>query len=688
MVVSKLDNSISYPEIKSIDPDDLSKESDLYQIEIKGLDVIVAIGNAKNTFEDKNIIYFPIYLLKSNNKAIQIGVYEILANNILSYMDDDSLNVDKLNEPLIYTFATKPMIEKIRLIPEKEESEQDDASSIASTVSNLGKGVNSDSDSDSDSDQEGTFITNNEILIPALRQDLFIATKGVPIMASLPEETAAISKEIKRKYKKNKTDKWINQFMKNKYYDILNNEDEGKTGECLFAIIRDAFSQIGQQTSIKKLRMKLSGEIDEPTFLHYKEQYDMYNTSLVTLATDMKELVKENMALSERFSKTLDRDSQRKIADQVKSTKAQHTKLAHKKQMIGQLFNESKFMKGISTLEQFKHKMNTCEFWADTWAISTLERVLNVKFILLSVEAYKAKDLNGVLQCANSLNDSVLINKGQFEPEYYILAECNGPHYKLLSYHKKPIFTFSELPYDVKKMVVDKCLEKNAGTFSIIPDFERFKHNTLKLVDPVPTFSDDTSEAKIRGLCDDNIVLAFYNKSSSKPLPGKGSGENIPPQCIIDFANLAQVTDWRKKLSDFWVQPFTLDNHKWASVEHYYQACKFKKNNPEFYLSFSLDSGTELSKNPEMAKGAGSKSGKFNKELIRPKEVIIDPDFFGKNSERAIQEAQFAKFTQNMDLIQLLLNTNNAKLIHNKSAKLPEVHDNLMIIRDKLRKAQ
>ena len=53
MVLSKLNSDVSYPELKSVDSGDLKTEANLYQLEIKEIDVIVAIGNAKNTFEDK-----------------------------------------------------------------------------------------------------------------------------------------------------------------------------------------------------------------------------------------------------------------------------------------------------------------------------------------------------------------------------------------------------------------------------------------------------------------------------------------------------------------------------------------------------------------------------------------------------------------------------------------------------------
>ena len=94
MVLSKLDSDVSYPELKSIHSGDLKTEADLYQLEIKNVDVIIAIGNPKNIYEDKNILYFPIYLVKYNNKVIQIGVYEIKASDYISYLDNyNNLNI-------------------------------------------------------------------------------------------------------------------------------------------------------------------------------------------------------------------------------------------------------------------------------------------------------------------------------------------------------------------------------------------------------------------------------------------------------------------------------------------------------------------------------------------------------------------------------------------------------------------
>ena len=682
MVLSKINSDVSYPELKSVDYGDLKTEASLYQIEIKDVEIVIAVGNAKNTFEEANIFYFPIYLVKNNNKVIQIGLYEIEASNYINYLDDfNNLDVEKLDEPLVYKFVTKDMLERLRMVPDvplirKEGIDKEEGEIVESEEME-------DEKNGKENREKNEQLQIETYEIPKEREDIFILTKGIPLPPLLVEETLKKAKDIRAKHKVEASENWIQKFMENNYYSVTDNEGGG---DCLFATIRDAFSSIAQQTSVNKLRKKLSDEATDKIFMNYKEHYDMYNQTIIEETNKIKELSIEYTKIREKFNNTLDRNEKKFFAEEAKKVQDVHDKMIADKKITSQIISEFKFMKDIDTLDKFKKKIRSCEFWAETWAISTMERILNIKFIILSSEAYKSGDTKNIMQCGQ-LNDEYLENKGIFYPEFYIIVDYTGSHYKLISYKKKSIFKFQEIPYDIKKLIVDKCLEKNAGVFALIPDFQKFKASLQKNVIKEGQYDfQELSEAKLRGMYDDNVVFVFYTKSSDKPLPGKGAGEKIPGEKIKDFSNLASMSQWRKKLDDSWVQPFTLDNHKWASVDHYYQGSKFKKMHPEFYLSFSLDSGTELSKNPDMAKAAGSKNGKLKGELLRPVEVSIDPDFFGKRNKQETYNAQYAKFTQNEDLKALLLASKDAKLTHYNKGSPPEVLDDLMIIRDKIRR--
>ena len=677
MVLSKINKDVSYPELKSVDQNDLKLEANLYQIELKEIDVIIAIGGGKNTFEDKNILYFPIYLVKYNNKVVQIGVYEIKASDYLSYFDEgDNLDVERMGDPLIYSFATKEFLNKLRLKPDvpirrlKEDAVEEKAEGTAAEETDEG---------------EQEIVEYNEYYeIPKEREDIFIMTKGIPLPPLLREETKKQSKDIKEKYHESPQDTWIEKFMKNNNYTITDNEGGG---DCLFATIRDAFSSIVQQTSVNKIRKKLSDEATQDNFLNYKEQYDMYTAELIRETNAIKELAATYLALKQRHIEIIDRNELKLISNEAKKVKTEHDQLVKQKRVTTEMLKEYKFMKGVDTLDAFRAKIRKCEFWGDTWAISTLERILNIKFIIMSSELYKSGDLKNVVQCGQ-LNDNILQERGRFTPEFYIIIDHTGSHYKLVGYKKKMIFKFTEIPYDVKKLIAERCIEKNAGPFSIIPDFQKFKSKNVKTPSvEKETVYDDISESKLRGLYNDDIVFQFYSKSVDKPLPGRGSGEKIPNDRMKEYSELATIPQWRKKLSNFWVEPFTLDNHKWATVEHFYEASKFKKGHPDFYLSFSLDSGTDLSKDPLMAKGAGGKTGKYKGELFRPIEVVVDADFSGQRSRKALYDAQYAKFTQNEELKRLLLGTNDAKLVHFVKGAEPDVFDELMLVRDKIRRA-
>ena len=715
MVKSRVNPLINYAESRRIDDHDNNYEASIYTIDLFNKKITVAIGQLKDMYQKEyGIVYYPIYLVQNKKTVLQLGIFEVTESNLVNIIDEDGdLDLDAIGDPLIFSFINNNrelLTKRMRVIATNTTTSDDSDRDSSDSHSD-----SSDSDSDSSDSvkkwKEARQNARDKIAtIEKMRRDKEQATINKLDKAKRESEIVAIAKDIvdgkyapirqqtkddaeneQKEFKSDIDSSWIEKYMKSNNYNLVDNEGGGN---CLFAVIRDGLVRIDKKLSIKSLnvkdlRDKVANEATEEIFQNYKKFYDDFRDESMRNSAETVELIKKMRQLKSQLGSSTDRSKHLAVLKEAPAIKADIDRLNAQKRVLNGLMDEYRFMKNITTLAEFKALIQTCEFWAETWAISTLERLLNIKLIIFSEEEYDAGDTNNVIQCGQ-LNDTVLETAGKFTPDYYILVDYNGSHYKLITWKKRGAMEFKELPYKVKELVADKCMERQAGPFYLIPDFKDF-NNSLKqpeaqLIEGVI----NQEENKIieieadKSLFDDDIVFQFYNKSNDKPLPGKGNGEKIPLDKVKDFSELSQIVSWRKKLSNFWDEnEMQIDGKKWKSVEHYYQASKFVEGNPEFYAQFSLDSGSELSKDVAMANAAGGKTGRLGAIVLRAKTIKMDKDF-EKNSEAIMEKAQYIKFSENQGLKNLLKLTGKAKLLYYRRAAEPEIFYTLMKIRNRL----
>jgi predicted NAD-dependent protein-ADP-ribosyltransferase YbiA (DUF1768 family) len=211
------------------------------------------------------------------------------------------------------------------------------------------------------------------------------------------------------------------------------------------------------------------------------------------------------------------------------------------------------------------------------------------------------------------------------------------------------------------------------------------------LIENISRFLEDIENMEfMKKLYDDRIVFCYLSNIDTSPFPGTGEHEDILEVYKSDYEELSLINEWRHKLSNFWIQPFYLLGKKWASVEHFYQALKFKNTNIEFFNTFSLDSNSELSKDPILAKFMGSESNKKRKwkgqKIRRDPSILIDPEFYSTNMhKKAILVGNLAKYYFNEDLKEMLLLTKHSKLVHpvykNGGSFTVEIMYSLMYVR-------
>jgi predicted NAD-dependent protein-ADP-ribosyltransferase YbiA (DUF1768 family) len=754
MVLSKINDEISYQELKTIDENDKGRDVTMFQINLYKIPVVIALGDIKYTFIEQNVLFSPVYLvIDDSNKIYQVGVYEFPSQKLENLKDEDGdLDISLIDGPLLHSFVDKPYVEKCMknevLFPDYDSGDDEDEEGGKDEDDKDGEEELESLDEDSEDDEEGDEgkdvkrgLKNPPPVLIELQiedDDDDFTQKG--------EEDKDDKKEQKKYRKPGKSEsQWIEHFMHNNNYGI---KDNPGAGDCFFYTIRDAYKSINMDASVKNLREILVQKTDGSVFTNYKERHDMIANEIKILKRQLPndkkrkaKLAKEFNTLAKEVKKEKDVPTKTKKTKKAKEMKKAHKTLGEEVKRKQREFKEAernyqdiRWFKNIQNVEQLKAKFKTCNFWADTWAISTLELEINTKIIILSSDEYKHGNYGSVVKCGDFVPNSIE-KKGYFKPKYYIIVEHTGNHYKLITYKDKKIYRFHEIPFGMKRKIVDKCMKsKGKSLYNYIPKFSKMIGETIEIpveekkqdnptivvetevgdddVDGEPVMQTPTPEDQ--DLFNDNTIFYFHSGSANKK-PGKGRGkianEKIKDEDTEKFSELEKIKDWRKILSNMYIKPkenskvvplFELDGLKWASVEHYYHANKFKKNNKDYYRLFSIDSDSQIMDDPKKALGAGGKTGivrgknpddpKKKKVLFRrPRDVVMDEDFEdGRNKEIVMEKGQQAKYEQDELSRQVLLSTKDAKLVHfvksRGTPKDPIVFYDTMRIRHRLKK--
>ena len=538
----------------------------------------------------------------------------------------------------------------------------------------------------------------------------------------------------------------------NNNYDLQDNDGGG---DCLFYTVRDAFKSIGVDMNIDKQRELVSDSIDKEQFNHYKSLYTDLNKSIEDNERKVEKLVKINRETKVEFDTIMKKLETKKIKADGKLKKELrkkardiHSENTKNKKIIKDARKENDnsiitlsdftFMKGVKSLDKLKDIVKTCNFWADSYAIHQLELSLNIKIIILQSNYYHQGRPELVLQCGDMVPEKIEKDK-IFKPRYYVLVDHTGDHYKLIVYKEKRILRFHDIPYEIKNEIINKCmLSKGKNIYNYIPKFSDMigvKLEDDKQAEPKTNLEKEkkkeeeeenklledeiTEEVEVKptpspqedaDLYDENIEFIFKS-TSPNVAPGKYKStikkeddwsEKLPSVQKNEFDELSQIKDWRRVLSNFWTAPFTDDEGlQWQTVEHYFHAHKFMKNNREFAEKFSLKSGSEICRDPKIAKNVGGKTGKYldksgdRKRYVqyRPKNIIMEEEFYDgtpSKAEQILEKGQQFKYDQDELSKKVLLLTKNAKLVHlqtrrGKSSELIPFYDT-MRIRKKLRR--
>ena len=210
---------VEYKTHYGIDNDDIDYDTSVYDYDMNGIIIEIALGKIKYTFSSKGILFCSIYLVINDTPNSRIGVFEIRESEILNSIVDDDLELEKGN---IIMFASSRYINRMleKQIPDEKPIQDTQVEKAmqpeveTSDVMNLVIGVDQLSTVASKIKDEGM-------------DNIFTDIDKHDAPAMLPDENDLDMDEITAEYTESSKNGWIESFTRNNHYTIHANEGSG-----------------------------------------------------------------------------------------------------------------------------------------------------------------------------------------------------------------------------------------------------------------------------------------------------------------------------------------------------------------------------------------------------------------------------------------------------------------------------
>jgi hypothetical protein len=257
-------DEVNYNENRDISRDDMGHSTTIYQIHLFDTDVTIGLGKGNYSYSEKGIIHYSMYLVYDNKIKSKIGVFEVNSDNLINILDDDG-DVE---------------LEKGNIILFPSDSIEKDILESKTTMS-----------SDSEDDNELTGKNDND-------------TNEYQYPESEDEIT---------EFSEDDGNTWIENFMKDVKYRIIDNEGQG---DCFFAVLRDALKNTDKNTSVDDLRMMLSQEVSDEVFQEYRNLYMNFYTEYKRIESEMRKIKSTLNTLKKRNENAKNREESKMLLDQ------------------------------------------------------------------------------------------------------------------------------------------------------------------------------------------------------------------------------------------------------------------------------------------------------------------------------------------------------------------------------------